>query len=360
MRNAYKGALAAFLFLTVLFAGCIGQTKPAAEEPIVIIRATIGDPESVDPAFDYETGGYEIMQNCYETLIWYDSPSVEHLVPWLAESYTVSPDGLTYTFVLRKGIKFHDGTDFNADAVVYSLNRSMKMGLDPAWMLTDYVEADGVKKVDDFTVSVTLKHPYAAFLAIMANPIASAVSPTAVEANGGIVEGEQNEWMNRHCVGTGPFKLESWEAKQQLTLVRNENYWGTPSATGLAKPSKVIIRIMEDENTRILALKAGEVDFAGVSPDRLSAVLGEPGIQFDKIGPSSAINYIAFNYRSDKYPMFQDKNVRAAIIHALDIDLMISNILQGWGVRAKGPIPQGWFGYKADLVPYEYNMDKAK
>jgi peptide/nickel transport system substrate-binding protein len=173
MRNLYKGAVATLLFVTVLFAGCVGQSKPAAKQPIVIISANAGEPESVDPAFDYETGGYEIMQNCYENLVWYDSSDTTHLIPWLAESYTLSPDNLTYTFVLRKGIKFHDGTDFNADAVVYSLNRSMKMALDPAWMLTDYVEADGVKKIDDYTVSITTKFPYAAMIPIFANPIAA-------------------------------------------------------------------------------------------------------------------------------------------------------------------------------------------
>jgi len=357
MRNLYKGALAAFLFVTVLFAGCVGQSKPAAKQPIVIIRAVIGEPESVDPAFDYETGGYEILQNCYENLVWYDSSSVEHLIPWLAESYTLSPDNLTYTFVLRKGIKFHDGTDFNADAVVYSLNRSMKMALDPSWMLNDYVEADGVKKIDDFTVSITMKFPYAAMLPILANPIAAVVSPKAVEDHGGIVEGTQNEWMDRNIVGTGPFILESWEANQQITLIRNENYWGGPLGLGLAIPDKVIIRHMEDQNTRILALKAGEVDFAGVDPDRLSAVIGEPGIQFDKIGPTSAINYIAFNF---DMPEFKDKNVRAALTHAVNLDLMITNINKGWGIRAQGPIPRGWFGHDDNLYTYDYNMDKAK
>ena len=357
MKNLYKGTLAAFLFVTVLFAGCIGQTKPAAKQPIVIINADIGDAESVDPAFDYETGGYEIMQNCYENLVWYDSASVEHLIPWLAESYTLSPDNLTYTFVLRKGIKFHDDTDFNADAVVYSLNRSMKMALDPSWMLNDYVEVDGVKKIDDYTVSITTKFPYAAMLPILANPIAAVVSPKAVEEHGGIVEGTQNEWMDRNIVGTGPFIMQSWEPQQQITLVRNENYWGGPLGLGLAIPDKVIIRIMEDENTRILALKSGEIDFATISPDRLSAVIGEPGIQFDKVGPSTAVNYIGME---QKFPEFQDKNVRAALAHSINMDLMINNILKGWGVRAQGPIPTGWFGHDDNLYYYDYNMDKAK
>jgi peptide/nickel transport system substrate-binding protein len=357
MKKMYRGGLSALLCLVVLFAGCVGQSKPQAKQPIVIINATIGEPESVDPAFDYETGGYEIMQNCYETLYFYDSPSVEKLVPLLAESYNVSEDGLTFTFLLRKGIKFHDGTDFNADAVVYSLNRAMKMGLDPSWMLVDYVEPDGVKKVDDYTVTIKLKFPYAAFLTIMANPISAIVSPTAVEAHGGVTEGQQNEWMDRNCVGTGPFKLESWEPKQQLIMVRNENYWGGPLGQGLAKPDKVIIRIMEDENTRILAIRAGEVDFIDLSPDRLAAVVGEPGIAFDKIGPSSSVSYLSMNRRLE---YFNDINVRAAMAHAMDYDTLLTQILKGWGVRAQGPIPRNWFGHDDNLYFYDYNMDKAK
>lgn len=357
MEKMYRGALSALLCLVVLFAGCVGQSKPQARQPVVIINAVIAEPESVDPAFDYEAAGYEIMQNCYETLYFYDSPSVEKLVPWLAESYSVSGDGLTYTFLLRKGIKFHDGSDFNADSVVYSLNRSMKLGLDPSWMLVDYVEPDGVKKVDDYTVTVKLKFPYAAFLAIMANPITAAVSPAVVEAHGGNIEGQQNEWMDRNIVGTGPFILESWEAKQQLTLVRNENYWGGPLGQGLAKADKIILRIMEDENTRILALRAGEVDFIDLSPDRLAAVVGEPGIAFDKIGPSSSVSYLSMNRRLE---YFQDINVRAAMAHAVDYDTLLTQILKGWGVRAQGPIPHNWFGHDDNLYYYDYNMDKAK
>jgi peptide/nickel transport system substrate-binding protein len=86
MKNFYKGALAVFLVATVFFAGCVGQSKPEAKAPMVIIRATMGEPESFDPAFDYETAGGEIIENTYERLVWYDGAAIDKFIPWLAES----------------------------------------------------------------------------------------------------------------------------------------------------------------------------------------------------------------------------------------------------------------------------------
>ncbi len=91
MERIMKGTLAVFLVVTVFFAGCVGQSKPEGKEPMVIIRASISDPESVDPAFDYETAGGEIIENVYERLVWYDGAAIDKFIPWLAESYTVSP-----------------------------------------------------------------------------------------------------------------------------------------------------------------------------------------------------------------------------------------------------------------------------
>lgn len=391
MRRCFQGGLIASLFLTVLFAGCMGQaptpqesptalpteaptlpptevpttvpptevpTLPPTQAPLTsfsIVYATGGEPESLDPAFDYETQGYQIMHNIYENLVWYDNPDITKVKPWLAESYTISPDGKTYNFVLRKGIKFHDGTDFNADAVVFSLNRAMTMGLGPSWMLTDYVESGGVKKVDDYAVSVTLKFPYVPFINIMANPIAAIVSPKAVDGHGGITTGQQNQWMNKNAVGTGPFKFVSWNS-QEIVLQRNEEYWGTPDNTGVAKPEKVIMKNI-DESKRSLGLASGDIDIADL-PARSAVDLQKfSGITIDKKGISPSINYIAFNYRN---PIFQDMHVRAAIAHAIDYTTLIDQMTEGNGVRARGPIPTGFFGHNPSLYMYDYNMEKAK
>ncbi|RSN73878.1 ABC transporter substrate-binding protein, partial [Candidatus Methanodesulfokora washburnensis] len=111
--------------------------KPAVQNPDTIIEETIGEPDYLDPAVDYETAGGEVITNVYETLTWYNGTRADQIIPWLAERYEVSPDGMSYTFYLRKGIKFHDGTPFNATAVNYSLVRAIVIADPdgPAWML---------------------------------------------------------------------------------------------------------------------------------------------------------------------------------------------------------------------------------
>jgi ABC-type transport system substrate-binding protein len=295
----YNPAFAGYYYATI-------SKAPGASNPDQIIMESIGEPDYLDPAVDYETAGGEVIQNVFENLFYYDGSNSSKVIPWLAESYEVSPDGTSYTIHLRRGIKFHDGTPFNATAVKYSLERAIIIADPdgPAWMLDvikgagdlmynkiwkgtatwDDIEAWRAQKpievIDDYTVRINLERPYAPFPSVLAYAVCAIVSPSYVEAHGGIEIGKHNEWVDRNAAaGTGPYMFESWEAGTVI-LRRNPNYWGGPK-TGEAsggptnyvlgriqpKIERVIIKTIPDANTRLTDLLSGACDFAAISRD---------------------------------------------------------------------------------------------
>ncbi len=282
--------------------------------PDTIIEETIGQPDTLDPATDYETAGGAVIQNVYETLVFFKGDKADEVVPWLAESYDLSPDGLTYTFHLRSGITFTDGTPFDAEAVWFSLMRALIMDDPdgPPWAmlqvirgganyskqynnagpsapdgygdtytqaeLDDFLNAKPVEVLDPMTVAIHLERPYSGWPFVMAFSVAAIVSPTAFKAHwtaptdgtpyiegatAGDYHNELNPWPAENMVGTGPYLLKSWDkATQTVILVRNENYWGGPEKRGLAPVPNAIIKGIDDANTRVLNFKAGTSDVA--------------------------------------------------------------------------------------------------
>lgn len=310
------------------YAGYTIRVQPTApptfvKNPDVFTTVTIGEPDYLDPAVDYETAGGEVLQNVYETLVWYEegSEGVTTLVPRLAtevptvQNGLISADGLNYTFNLRAGVKFHNGETMTADDVEFSIERVLAI-FDPdgpSWMLeqilTNYISAyadagnisdwvdsefasradvpahfravlpaesqwdttpltvslawaisnSSVEKVDSDTVVFHLTHPYPAFLQIAAYTVMSIVSKKAVMDHGGVVWGTHNDWMDENAVGTGPFKFKVWQPNQMIILERWDQYWRTP-----AKLKQVNIVKANDVATRELMLLAGDADSAYV------------------------------------------------------------------------------------------------
>jgi peptide/nickel transport system substrate-binding protein len=287
-----------------------GTSSVSVPNPDTIVYDYIGQPDTVDPATDYSTS--MVIDNVYEGLVWFQGGRTDRIVPWLAESYVISPDGLTYTFHLRSGITFSDGTPFDANAVYFSLMRAIIIDdpAGPAWSLQqvvrgaanysksynnagpsapggygdkytqaelkDFLNAKPIEVLDPKTVVIYLERPYAGFLAVMTFTVAFIVSPTAIKAHWtaptdgtpyiegitcGDYHGTYNPWPEVNMLGTGPYILESWDkASQTLTLVRNEHYWGGPFNRGLAPAKNVIIHGVNDANTRLLDIKGGQSD----------------------------------------------------------------------------------------------------
>jgi len=310
--------------------------KPAAKEfkskdPNTFVSVSIGEPDVLDPALDYETAGSEVNQNVYETLVWYKKESATDFVDMLAESHTISADCKTYTFKIRKGVKFHDGSALTPTDVAYSLQRSILQGgsISPSLLMTEPVlgigvldvaqllnpdgtyvdDAEGLQKLpakdlkaacekvaakivaDDAagTVTVTLEQPYAPFLATLAHTIASIMSKSWATANG-VWDGSCDTWQKYYAMqpendpiaekamGTGPYKFVSWDhATKTITLEAFADYWRTtelwPGAkTGPAKVKTVLIKGVDEWGTRFAMMQAGDGDIVLVPRANISQV----------------------------------------------------------------------------------------
>lgn len=359
--------------------------------PETFVMESIGEPDYLDPAVDYETAGGEVIENVYETLVYYKGPSAVDLEGLLATDWTISDDGLEYTFTLRKGVKFHDGTTFNASAVKYSIDRAIRIGDPdgPFWILAQcikggpdymnfiytmtgeetqaeidaaanaYLAAGGVTVIDEYTVKITLEFPYAPFIYCMAFWVAAIVSPSFVEAHGGITNGAHNEYMDEHTCGTGPFKMVEWEKLVSITLERNDDYWRTP-----AKLERVILRRVEETDTRIMDIEAGDADCVYWPTTVYDRVYDKttkesliPDLRVVAELPTFRVMFLGFNLNMKP---FDDINIRRAFSWAFDYETFINEVVYGFGTQLQGPIPKGMFGHNDTLWMYSYDPDKAK
>jgi peptide/nickel transport system substrate-binding protein len=299
--------------------------EPAApafksKDPTTLVVATFGGPETLDPALAYETAGGEIIQNVYETLVFYDGEATDKFVPQLAESWEISPDGTVYTFKIRSGVKFHDGADLTASDVAYSFQRGLLFGgySGPQWLLAEpffgigvddisiVVDGEGAcaddreclsalpaeqlvaacEKVksaivaDDATgtVTMTLAQPWGPFLATIAQGWGSVLDQDWAVAHGAW-DGSCDTWQNYYAEpsetdplttimnGTGPFKLESWTQGEELVLVRNDNYWREP-----AKLERIVFKYINEWGTRFAMFQTGDADMVAVPSENRSQV----------------------------------------------------------------------------------------
>lgn len=298
---------------------------------------------SLDPAGMQPQGypsGYEAAFAVHNGLIRFTEDL--QFEPDLAESWTPSEDGLTWTFKLREGVKFHDGNPFNADAVVKQytrmINPEINLGAYSLWAPIEKIE-----KVSDYEIKITTKTPYSAFLNVMAHGSALIPSPAAVEAdpdNYGLAP-----------VGTGPYKLEKIEPGTELSLVRNDDYYeGTPLY------EKVIFRYVSDPSARIAALKSGDAQVADAIPVEYAEDLeSNPNIKLTS-KPGLQTFGIGLNQKNE---ILQDKAVRQAFNYAIDKEAIAKTLFMGYVTPLTGPLAQNTVG-SVELTPYQTDVEKAK
>lgn len=366
-----KGLLLMFtLMLTsvLLLAGCTGNksatTEPEANETgetattgggtLIVGRG--GDSAALDPAIVTDGESLKIAHQVFNTLLDYKEGTTE-VTPSLAESWTISDDALTYTFKLREGVKFHDGTDFNADAVVFNFDRwsdpNSKYKFEGDSF--DYYDSmfgpeedrviASVTATDPTTVVFKLNKPQAPFLQNLAMTCFGIASPKAIE--------DEKENFKSNPVGTGPFVFKEWKRSDSITLDKNPNYW----QEGLPKMDQVIIRSIPDNTARYNALQNGEIDMMeDLSPDDLATLEANPALQ--KINrPPFNVAYLGFN--TTKKP-FDDPKVRVALNYAVDKQGLIDAFFAGQAQPAVNPIPPTLWGYNKSVEDYPYDLAKAK
>lgn len=314
-----------------------------------------GDSVGLDPAARTDGESLNVTDHIFDNLVTF-KPGTTEVTNSLADKWEIAADGKTYTFHLHPGVKFHDGTPLNADAVVFSFKRQLD-NKHPAYALGgpySYLQAMGldrlikdVVKVDDLTVRFDLTKPNAPFLSTMGMQAFAIVSPTAVM--------KYKQDFSQHPVGSGPFKLRVWDKKQKIVLEANADYWGP------IKPylKTVIFRSIPDNNTRLQEMMAGNLQVMD-NPDtnHLKALEKKLG---DKVrlakAPGFNVGYLAMN--QEKKP-FDDVRVRRAISHAINKKAIIATVYNGYAEPAKNPMPPTIWGYNDDIKDYDYDPAKAK
>ena len=304
------------------------------------------DPRGLDPARvdDLESG--KVIQNIYEGLTKYapDSTKVE---PSLAETWSISPDGLSYTFKLRQGVKFHDGTDFNADAVKFNIDRQLPPKADDNMPYASFTfgTVKDVEVIDPSTVKINLTQKNTAFLANLAMGMAAPmVSPKAITDSG-------NNSVMDNPVGTGPYKFVKWNKGENVVLIRNDDYWGDKALT-----KNVVFRIIADNSARVLALNNGEVDMIDGIDATVVDKINQGGNKLYQ-APGMNVNYMAFNTTT---PTFKNVEARKAIAEAVNRDELVKSLYQGYSEVANTILPTFMPGYDATVQQIAYDPAAAK
>jgi peptide/nickel transport system substrate-binding protein len=317
--------------------------------PGTLVVGLVAEPVNLDPAQVTDLNSTRVGRRIVETLVTFPEESTQ-VVPGLAESWAIARDGLTYTFKLRKGIKFHDGTPFDAEAVKFSIERQFnpehpfnKLGKYPfAGYFFGNVKA--VEVLGEDTVQFVLKEPRASFLTVLAAAPASIVSPTAVRKHGADYA--------LTPVGTGPFRYVSWDRGQRVVLEKNPAYWKFP-----VKLDRVIYRPIVEDQARLTELLTGSLDLiVGVPPDFVSQLEGNAKLGLLK-QTGAHVWYLGIN--NQKKPL-DDKRVRQALNYAVNKDAIVRDVLKGTGAVSAGPVLPNTWGADPTLKPYPYDPERAK
>ena len=318
--------------------------KPQMETTVLVGRAS--DIVGLDPARITDGDSAEVTEQIYDHLVRYRANSTE-LEPSLAVRWDVSPNGRTWTFHLRPNVRFHDGTPFNADAVVFSFDRQR----DPKhpyhepdftyWENT-FRNIQSVEKVDDLTVRITIERSYAPFLANLAMFPVSIVSPTAVKRWGAEFE--------RHPVGTGPFRFVEWSQGERVTLEANPDFWD-----GAPKTEHLVFTTIRDARQRLVALEGGAIDVAeSLSPEDLQFVALHPELELHHVSGNN-VAYLAMN---TTHPPFDDVRIRRAVNFAVNKNAIVKMIYQGLAQPATTPVPPSMWSH-TDEPLYHYDPAEA-
>jgi len=337
MRRSRLLALASVLLGLVVAA----PASAPARTPDQLVVAYAVETSNLDPHLLIDTDSRAVRAHLYDNLVTLDAQG--HIVGQLAERHTVSRDGKVFTFHLRKGVKFHDGTPLNAEAVKFTLDR----GRDPQWSTgaRSYLMAiSQVDAVDDLTVRVTLAKPFAPLLAHLTLPgLGAIISPTAARKFG--------KDFDRSAVGTGPYRLKEWVRGDRLVFERNDDYWGPK-----AKVKTLVYKPIPDAAARLAMLEAGDVDVAVKVPAIEVSRLRQTGAVVTEQPTTRTI----FFYLNTQEKPTDNVKVRQAINLAIDRETIVKQILSGAGVPARSLLgSRTVFGY-APVETWAFDAARAR
>ena len=329
-----------------------------------------GDPSSLDPAFASDGESFRISRQIFEGLVGVE-PGTADPAPLLAESWTQSDDGLSYTFQLKQGVTFHDGTEFNADAVCFTFDRqnnftgiAQSESLSYYWgkIMRGYADTGtsiygGCEAVSPTEATITLTEPFAGFIPALSLPAFAIQSPTALaeykaDEVGGTSEAPTlSEYAQAHPTGTGPFKFDSWEPGAEATVSAYDGYWGEQGQV-----QQVIFRVIGDTTARRQALESSSIDgYDLVAPADLGA-LESAGYMLTNRDPFNIL-YLGMNQAN---PALSDIRVRQAIAHAIDKQQLVTQVLPEGTTVASQFMPDSVIGFNSGVTTYDFDQDAAK
>lgn len=348
MRRSYS--ILAWLVLVALI---LPVPARAQVDQGTFVFATIQEPSTLDPAVVYD-GSDRITRLVYEGLLQYKG-TTSQVAPALAESWT-STQAKVYTFKLRRGVTFHDGTRFDADAVKYSFTRMLKIGKGMAWAFKMVLDEKGIEVIDKYTIRFTLKSPYPAFPAMLASRYAAPIiSPGVVKhaKSGDLAQA----WAKENTVGTGPYRLVRWIRKQEVVLEKNPTYWRGWQGKHF---TRVVEKIVPDASAQRLMLEKGEVHSAThISIDDLIELRKNPKIRVFVSKPEET-NFNFFVLMNTRKGPFSDIRVRQALSYAFPYKDTAQHMFRGLATVARGPVPVGVVGHNPGGFQYTTDMAKAK
>jgi len=299
-------------------------------DPGIFTWAYTVDPADLDPRSNYDGAGLAVLGQMYETLTYYGPlDGEEELTPWLATSWESNEDATEWTFTLREGVKFHDGTDFNAEAVKYSIESVKDGDLATSWL---YLAVNDIEVVDEYTIKFTNEYPAALDLIFSSAFGAWMMSPTATE-------GKDQAWYNEgNEAGTGPYQLASREPGTRLVLEAFPDYW---QGWDDGKFKTISFEIIEDETVREQMIRSGDAQAVDdMVPDNFASLDEDPNVVVHAMD-SFENYYVVLNFAKEQ---LQDIKVRQAIALSFPYDVVLGNAYGGIGTAPSGMVPQSMWG----------------
>lgn len=330
-------ASALVVLMAVVLTLSVPSTGYAAQNTLTL--ALESDPTNIDPRFGTDVNSARVYQIVCNSLIQKDAKS--NLVPDLAERWE-NPDAKTYIFYLRKGVKFHDGSELTAEDVKFTFDSILDPELNSP-KAAPYQKLDSIEIIDDYTIKFTLKEVFSPFLIEMVQPI---LPKAATEA-------QPDKTFTNQLIGTGPFKLVEWKHDEKVVFEANPDYF-----EGAPKIEQVVFKIIPDDTVRFLELKRGDIDFVqnALQPDMVPIARETKGLQVIT-QESVLIYYLGFNLED---PILSDVKVRQAMAYAIDRQLIIDYLLDGQASLATGLLSPSNWAYEPDVKTYAYDVEKAK
>ncbi len=362
MRKYLFGFLVLLLMTGLLFGGCAPDEEvvdepvdeepvdeePVDEEPVDdqnLVIAIGAEPESLDSLLMNSAPAATVSEHMVETLVYLAVDGT--LEPGLAESWEPTEDGMAWDLKMREGVTFHDGEPFNAEAVKYNLDRFMAYGDFEGETAAIYAflldQINEFEVIDEYTLRLHLDQQFAPIISHLSHSFVGMHSPASLEALGA-------DEALENPVGTGPFKVINWDRGEEISMERNEDYWG-----GAPELETVTFKFVPESSSRVIMLETGEAHaIMAVPPTEIDRL--EADAEIDVVFENSVrVIYMGFNMEREP---FDDARVRQALNYAVDKQAIIETIFQGVGEPSSAPVVPAVFGYE-QVGPYEYDPERA-